>query len=99
MIFHKVHNFLNEATKGFSPDLIEYLRRIFQTSMINWITEDEAGLQIKLVIDSNTVIRTLKYYAKTGKPSLLLKLESNPLFPLYSPINLETEIAEFIEHK
>lgn len=95
----KVYDFLDEASKGLSPDLIEYLRRRFQTSMINWITEDEAGLQVKLVIDSNIVIRSLKYYAKTGKSSLLFKLKSNPLFPLYSPINLETEVLEYIEVK
>lgn len=82
-----------------SPDLIEYLRRRFQTTMIDWITEDESGLQIKLVIDSNTVIRTLKHFAKTGKSSLLFKLKSNPLFPIYASINLETEVLEFIDIK
>ena len=96
---NQVHDFLNEASKGLSPDLIEYLRRRFQTTMIDWITEDEAGLQIKLVIDSNTVIRTLKYFAKTGKSSLLFKLKSNSLFPIYAPINLETEVLEFIDIK
>lgn len=95
----KIHDFLDEATKGFSPDLIEYLKLRFQNSMMNWITKDGADLQVKLVVDSNTVIRSLRYYAKTGKPSLLFKLKSNPLFPLYSPIDLETEVLEYIEIK
>lgn len=35
----KIHDFLNESTKEFSPDLIEYLKQKFQTSMMNWITK------------------------------------------------------------
>ncbi len=95
----KIHDFLDGSTKEFPPDLIEYLKQRFQTSMMNWITKEDADLQIKLVVDSNTVIRSLKYYAKTGKSSLLFKLKSNPLFPLYSPINLETEVIDYIKNK
>lgn len=95
----KIHDFLDESTKGFSPDLIEYLKQKFQTSMMNWITKEGVDMQIKLVVDSNAVISSLRYYAETGKPSLLLKLKSNPLFPLYSPIDLETEVLEYIEVK
>ena len=95
----KAHDFLDEASKGLTPDLIEYLKQRFQSNMINWIIDEEADLQVKLVIDSNTIIRTLKYYANTGKSSLLLKLKSNPLFPIYSPIELENEIVDYIEIK
>ena len=95
----KIHDFLDESTKGFSPDLIEYLKQKFQTSMMNWITKEGVDMQVKLVVDSNAVISSLKYYAKTGKSSLLLKLKSNSLFPLYSPLDLETEVLEYIEIK
>ena len=95
----KVQDFLNESTKEFSPDLIEYLKQKFQTNIMNWIIKEGTDLQVKLVVDSNTVISSLRYYAKTGKPSILLKLKSNPLFPLYSPIDLETEVIDYIETK
>ena len=95
----KIHSFLDDATKKLSPDLIEFLRRRFQTSIIDWMIDEDVGLQVKLVIDSNTVIRSLKYSAKTGKDSLLSKLQSNPLFPIYSPQNLETEVLNYIENK
>ena len=68
-------------------------------SVYDWITKEEVNLQVKLVIDSNSVIRSLKNYAKTGTQPLLLKLGSNPLFPLYSPIDLETEVSAYIETK
>ena len=67
--------------------------------MTDWLTKEGVDLQVKLVIDSNTVIRSLKNYTKTGTQPLLLKLGSNPLFPLYSPIDLETEVSEYIETK
>ena len=95
----KIQDFINEFTKMLPPDLIEYLRSGFQASMADWITKEEVDLQVKLVIDSNAVIRSLKYYAKTGTPPLLLKVGSNPLFPLYSPTDLETEVSEYIETK
>ena len=94
----KIRDFINDLTKALSPDLIEYLRSNFQASMAGRITEG-ADLQVKLVIDSNAVIRSLKHYAKTGTQPLLLKLGSNPLFPLYSPADLETEVSEYIETK
>ena len=95
----KIQEFIDEFTKALPPDLIEYLRSNFQASIADWITKEGVDLQVKLVIDSNTVIRSLKNYAKTGTQPLLLKLGSNPLFPLYSPIDLETEVSEYIETK
>ena len=95
----KIQNIIDELTKTFPPDLIEYLRSNFQASMTDWLTKEGVDLQVKLVIDSNTVIRSLKNYTKTGTQPLLLKLGSNPLFPLYSPIDLETEVSEYIETK
>ena len=95
----KIRHFLDECTKGFSPDLIEYLKTGFQTSVINGFDNKEMDLQIKIVVDTNVVIKSLRHYAKTGKSSLLLKLESNPLFPLYSPTDLEDEVSDYIENK
>ena len=95
----KIRYFLDECTKGFSPDLIEYLKTGFQTSVINGFDNKEMDLQIKIVVDTNVVIKSLRHYAKTGKSSLLLKLESNPLFPLYSPTDLEDEVSDYIDNK
>ena len=61
--------------------------------------DEGMDLQIKMVVDSNAVIRSLRHYANMGKSSLLLKLKSNPLFPLYSPVDLEGEVLEYIETK
>lgn len=94
----KIRDFIDDLTKALHPDLIEYLRSNFQASMAGRIAGG-ADLQVKLVIDSNAVIRSLKHYAKTGTQPLLLKLGSNPLFPLYSPTDLETEVSEYIEAK
>ena len=95
----KIRHFLDECTKGFSPDLIEYLKTGFQTSAINGLVNKEMDLQIRIVVDTNVVIKSLRHYAKTGESSLLLKLESNPLFPLYSPTDLEDEVSDYIENK
>ena len=95
----KIRYFLDECTKGLSPDLIEHMRAGFQTSATSGLANGEMDLQVKLVVDSNAVIRSLMHYAKTGKSPLLLKLESNPLFPLYSPTDLEDEVSEYIETK
>ena len=95
----KIRYFLDGCTKGFSPDLIEYMRSEFQNSALDGLVDEGMDLQVKMVVDSNAVIRSLTYYAKTGKSPLLLKLKSNPLFPLYSPIDLEDEVSEYIEIK
>lgn len=95
----KVYDFLNESSKGLSPELIEFLREKFESNIVNWFGEEPGDLQVKLVVDSNTVIRSLKHFAKTGKIPLLFKLKSNPMFPIYSPIELEKEVIEYIECK
>lgn len=95
----QVHDFLDEFTKKLPSYLIEYLKTTFQGTMAGWTNGESTDLQVKFVIDSNIVIRSLRYYVKTGNTPLLLNLKSNPLFPLYSPVNLDTEVLDYIETK
>ena len=66
--------------------------------MANFFLGDKQEITVGLVVDSSSVIRALNYHAK-GKTSILSKLVQNPIFPLWSPTELESEIMDYIENK
>lgn len=96
---YKIHNIIDDISKEFSPELLEFLREKFESNMVEWIKEEPKDLQVKLVVDSNSVIRSLKYFAKKRSEPLLFKLAGNPIFPIFSPANLEEEVLDYIENK
>lgn len=56
------------------------------------------SIKVSLVVDSNIVIKSLNYYA-SGKTSILMHLANSPVFELYAPLELETEVLEYIDEK
>ena len=89
---------INTTTKGFPVELLDWMKKIFESKMANFFLGDKQEITVALVVDSSSVIRALNYHAK-GKTSILTKLAQNPIFPLWSPIELESEIMDYIENK
>lgn len=96
---HKVHEFIDSISKEFSPELLEFFQEKFEANITEWIEIGAKELEVKLVVDSNSVIRSLKYYAKKKSDPLLFKLLDNPIFPIFAPINLEDEVLDYIANK
>jgi len=93
-----IEHALNEATKGLSVELLNWMKQKFESNMQYLINENLGDITVGIVTDSSSVIRALNYYAK-GKTSRLFKLAKNPIFPLYAPPKLEEEVLDYINNK
>lgn len=93
-----VEDFLIQATKGLSIELLDWMKQKFESNMHHLIGENLGDVTVGVVVDSSSVIRALNYYSK-GKTSLLFKLVKNPIFPMYAPPKLEEEVLDYINNK
>ena len=90
-----IDKFLDDESKGLSPDLLGWLKQQFEANIHQFIGENIGKLRLGLVIDTNVAIQAITYYSK-GKPSILFHLEKNPIFPIYAPVEIEEEISKYI---
>ena len=89
---------INKTTKNLPVEMLDWMKKIFESNMSNFFLGNKQEITVTLVVDSSSVIRALNYYAK-DKTSIFFKLAQNPIFPLWSPPELENEVIDYIENK
>lgn len=94
-----LENSLNLITKTFSNDLLQWLKENLEIDVQKLIPNKEFDIKISIVVDTNTIIRTLEHVIEKGKNSLLFKMISNPIFKFYAPPEIEKEFFKYISNK
>lgn len=97
-ISDKVEWYLDEFTKSLGSDILAWIKEQIEKTAHVWLGEKLAHLKVNMVMDTNMVNSTLKRYAE-GNSSILFKLEQNPFFAFYAPMEIESEVQKFIHGK
>ena len=91
-----VDEIITETSKKNSADLFQNFMDHVKSHSSSWIKDNFGSIRIDIVIDANAVISTINRYVK-NESSILFHLDSNPIFSLYAPTELKSEILKYIE--
>ena len=93
--FRKIDKSIEGILEGFPVDLITDLKAYFEQNISNFVG-NTFKLDLKLVVDSSSIISNLISYAKRGE-SFLHKLITEPFLHLYAPFTLIEEVERHIK--
>jgi predicted nucleic acid-binding protein len=92
--YHAIDRSLEEAVEDIPPQLFSYLSLQFQRNISEALGKN-VGLDLKLVVDTSSLISELISFVKVGK-SMLYEVTKGPFILLYAPSKLIEEVEEKI---
>jgi predicted nucleic acid-binding protein len=92
--YQAIDKSLERVVEGIPPQLLSYLGLQFQRSISEALGK-EVEMELKLVVDTSSLIPELISFIRTGK-SALYELTKGPFIKLYAPPKLIQEIEEKI---
>jgi len=90
--FQEIDRSLENILGDMPPEFISGLKSNFERNIRSFVG-GSVKLELRLVVDSNSVISNLLGFAKTGE-SVLHKLIHEPFLRLYAPSTLQKEVEE-----
>lgn len=92
--FQEIDRSVEGILKDIPPQLLNHLKRYFEQNISSFIG-GSFKLELRLVVDSSSVISNLISFAKKGQ-SILHKLIKEPFLRLYAPSTLKEEVEKNI---
>lgn len=90
----RIDKSLEDIVSGVPPQLFHYFRLYFQKNLASGLGKD-VEMDLRLVIDTSSVLSELISYVKTGK-SVLHEIAQGAFISFYAPSKLITEVEEKI---
>ena len=97
-IFECIDEFITELSKVIPTDLIQNVKAQIESQSNPLFQGNFESFKIGIVVDTNAAISTIKHHIN-NKSSILFHLNDNPIFTLYAPDELKSEILKYIKNE